>query len=66
MDTARTAVLLEIQNPFFFQRNSRALVANAEKTTLHRVQEGVSSSVHVTTRETNFPTVTLPDSGIRP
>ena len=66
MDTARTAVLLAIQNPFFFQRNSRALVSNAEKTTLHRVQAGVSSSVHVSTRETSFPTVTLPGLGIRP
>ena len=37
------------QNPFSSQRNSRASVAYAEKTTLPRVRAGVSSSVRVTT-----------------
>ena len=65
MDTARTAVLLANQNPFSSQRNSRASVAYAEKTTLPRVQAGVSSSVRVATRDTRLPTVTRPGSGIR-
>ena len=38
----------QYQNPFSSQRNSRASVAYAEKTTLPRVRMGVSSSVHVT------------------
>ena len=39
----------QIQNPFSSQRNSRALVAYAEKTSLPRVRTGVSISIRVAT-----------------